>query len=305
MKMQKSPLYGLLVLLALILDSNHCHGQSIDRVTYPSYIFTLKKSLRNTVCQAYLERLNKTTFEKPPYCGRPENGSVAGFSVLRRIPLSSIEVDTLYQRVSQFFAHGEQGTKAKDEAEREAFRRNGLSGPFESNENINQWLSMGEIAAWYYDPAVDLQNGRKPPAKLVIWQGMPLPAMLGVCGKPVTAETYDSDLEPQQGIYLAPSDDKIDARMTKDVFFNITTIDGQSLHRNLPFGLSVGVFRYHEKYYWDTFLPSSKNRSEAKSKIGNLGVFEYDGRSSSQICEYSMNTTWSPVPKGAVDGGKN
>ena len=276
-------------------------AQSVGRVASPTYKFSLKKGT-DTVCKAYLQRLNTTHFERPPYCGRPEDDHVQGFAVLHRIPLTSPEVNTLYQRVNQFYAYGKQGTEAQDTALTEAFHKRGVAGPIETRANIDRWLSDGEVLAWKYSPPLEFSGDQGFSDGLVIWEGLPLPTDgLGVCGRDLTPEVPNSDLQPQQGIFTEQGGDRIDEARTRKVFFDVTTIDRQRMHRKSPFGVSLGVFQYFGKYFWDTFIPPPESQPRrGTSAIRRLAVFEHVNEISRQICEYSMTTTWSR----AVTGGE-
>jgi hypothetical protein len=50
-----------------------------------SYQFHLTKGHGVQVCEAFLQRLNVTVYDDPPYCGRPETDAVPGFKLLDRI----------------------------------------------------------------------------------------------------------------------------------------------------------------------------------------------------------------------------
>ena len=57
--------------------------------------FRLLAGRGTPVCDAYLQRLNRTLFTRPAYCGRPENDSVPGFEWLQRIAVPTSEVNRL------------------------------------------------------------------------------------------------------------------------------------------------------------------------------------------------------------------
>lgn len=53
---------------------------------YHKFILTKGKGVE--VCETYVKRLNKTWFEKLPFCDRPENTDVPGFEKLNRVALT-------------------------------------------------------------------------------------------------------------------------------------------------------------------------------------------------------------------------
>jgi hypothetical protein len=55
------------------------------------------------VCEAYLQRLNRTVSRVPPYCDRPESDVVTGFSRLKRLQLTAGEYNRLGFRVEQLY----------------------------------------------------------------------------------------------------------------------------------------------------------------------------------------------------------
>jgi hypothetical protein len=61
--------------------------------------FKLTKGRDIPVCRAYLQRLENSRFnyyDRRPYCDRPEDDSVPGFSKPVRVDLSPTEVNRLY-----------------------------------------------------------------------------------------------------------------------------------------------------------------------------------------------------------------
>ncbi len=263
--------------------------------TYEAYRFDLLEGARNPVCRAYQKRLNITEFHSPPYCGRPENDSVPGFSYLRRVPLTPGEVNTLFERVRGFDWNNDQGSRSQDLLREDDARRRGVSSPFESRENIESWLRQGQIAAWTYEPEVDLDNDGHNLTELVIWQGMPISRALGNCGTAFRYDMPDSDLQAQQGFYAVG--DMLDEPRTRRTFMR--SVVGA---RAEWLGVSFGVFAYQRKYYFDTFVaPTPSERRGGKKDLHYLSIFEREDDVTKQICRYSMRTI-APKPPGAVKG---
>ncbi|HEX5926484.1 MAG TPA: hypothetical protein VFY45_21825, partial [Baekduia sp.] len=59
------------------------------------------------VCEAYTKRLNRSEFQNFPFCGRPEDDSVAGFERLVREPLSEQELLKIGDQVDGFLLVGD------------------------------------------------------------------------------------------------------------------------------------------------------------------------------------------------------
>src|ERR1700728_2490693 len=66
------------------------------------YRFQLAEGRGIPVCDAYLQRLNETEYWGPPYCGRPEDSRVPGFSRLHRVYLTGAETAQLYPHLQSF-----------------------------------------------------------------------------------------------------------------------------------------------------------------------------------------------------------
>lgn len=250
------------------------------------YEFRLLKGKSKAVCNAYLERLRITKFISPPYCGRPESDLVPGFASLQRVPLSNAEVIRLFPRVSGFFLRGRQGSTELDRLLDEAAWQRGAPSPLESPENITAWLDRHEIVAWKYKPDVDLvRDESRSGREMVIWQGMPTSNALGQCGTDFRSDLAGSDLQPQQALYVTPDFDSIDEEKTRNVFSHITNAGSAIRKSDRPYGVSTGIFRYRENFYWDTFIADSPATSSFR-----LIVLEPRVQGSVEICEYSMTT---------------
>jgi len=114
-----------------------------------SYVFRLTKGKGVPVCEAYLQRLNTSGFDfsHRPYCGRPEDDSVPGFTKLIRVPLKPAEINRLYKLAYNFeFPPGQ-------------FEKD---GPIRTGK-VNVTAEVGHgLEAWGYDPPVDVFNDGVP-----------------------------------------------------------------------------------------------------------------------------------------------
>lgn len=119
------------------------------------------------VCDAYLQRLNETEFDSPPFCDRPENDRVPGFSLLNRVPLSPSETARLYPRILSFL--GAESSLPPH--------------PLDSYETslANSGGGGSGISAWRYDPPINIENDGKA-RKVVVWTGLPVEPANRPCG---------------------------------------------------------------------------------------------------------------------------
>jgi hypothetical protein len=244
------------------------------------YHFALTRGHGIPVCEAYLQRLNQTLFQEPPYCGRPESTLVPGFDRLQRHWLDRSEYTRLYPSVVSFlwnraieasYVH-RPGPDGKD-----------VFGPPQEDFLPPGWLPF----AWSYDPAVDIENtGTLMP--VVIWSSddRSNPRCLQHIGTHPLA-----DRAAQAGVILRADHSAVDQDRTQAVF-------GHSGDKYPPFqaiGMEVGILRYHSVTYFDTFFSKYERgdfygaRRDDKRLRDTLGVFVHRNQSTQQGCEYYVN----------------
>ncbi len=256
----------------------------------PGDEFELVKGQGTEVCDAYLLRLNKTEWQEPPYCGRPESNEPSGFETLSRVPLNASEVVDLIDRVNGFTHSGTQDQKAKENAER---RKLGLPerGPLLTLRSIQSDLRTGQLRVWRYAPPVDIDNDGTPD-RVVVWHGMGASHGDYLCGS-----IKDSAPRPQvQLIYLLePDTSRIDEAKTRAVFGRKTKprVSGEQTPSSsfTPLGRSMSVVRYKGDYYFDTFFSSdlgdfNGKRRSSRSINDTLALMERRGNQIRQMCEF-------------------
>lgn len=271
-----------------------------DSQPRPQYHFDLTKGVGTAVCDAYLKRLNTTDYTSPPYCDRPEQTTVPGFTPLHRVALTAEEVYDLSPRVNQFMGLGHQGSKEEDEAW-EAKRKSLGLAPTRTLEAVKQLLQRGQTRVWRYDPPTDINNDGTPD-NIVVWQGTPVSHFLGVCGVVASlgpdAQLYDR--QSQVVFVLAPSNDRLDIPKTRTIFGHPSggyrLPDGTLSTKFRPIGETIGIFEYQDHYYFDTFFDNTwgdfHNKRVGDPKLANtLGVFLRQHSETKQICEYHMTMT--------------
>lgn len=258
--------------------------------------FTLLKGKGVPVCEAYLKRLNISEWgshEKLPTCGRPENDSVEGFTVLNRVPLTAEQIAALYGGVTNFLngGHSDRGN-------------NKPSDPHPIIR-VRQSIEDNGLAVWRYDPPVDIDNDGKPDDDLIVWQGG---LGVGPCGR--RAGAADEVLILPTHIYsINWQQMKLNDERTRELFGHPVggypvVLQGKPVMSNRfrPIGTKMGIFSYQDQYYFETFFDGwgdfeGKRRSDwgdGKRRIKNslagiLGVFQRKDGVTKQICEYRWN----------------
>jgi hypothetical protein len=251
--------------------------------TEPGYHkFILTKGKRVEVCEAYLKRLNKTWFEKLPFCGRPENTDVPGFEKLNRVALSAEEIYPIEYRIRDFIYTGNQYIHDKSDEMRPENKEKVIFF-------INQGLELQSLGAYRYNPPIDFDNDQKPD-NLLVWEQSRFS-----CGS--IHEEYG--LFPTLGMtivfILEPDSLSVDAKKTKALIGHpigcYPKPDGKGCYDNRfrPIGDSMGIFRYKGITYFDTFFNTWGDFEGKRGKDPNiwrtLGVFKREKGQTKQVCE--------------------
>jgi len=252
--------------------------------------FKLTKGHGIRVCEAYLKRLQSTHFDRPPYCGRPENDSVPGFSFLHRVPLTPEEVATLVNRVSSFAHTGDQFKGDRAEAAR---HRLGMK-PEDRDRLIAIMKSdlPNLMNVWRYDPPVSIENNGIP-ENLVIWLGG---SAIGSCGS-IPSNLPEPFREDQWALVLTKDSAAIDVEKTLSLFghpypYSVVR-PGVPDRRPRLVGPNVGIFEYEGVDYFDTFFDFfgdfDNRRAHDDQLLKTLGVFMRKDHVTKQMCEYTVS----------------
>lgn len=279
------------------------------------YHFQITKGAGIPVCNAYLERLNSTEYSQPPYCGRPENDAIKGFAKLNRVPLSPREVRDLYPIVETFMELANQKnldwTDMKLQQQLTETGQDKLSDA--GVKSLQMDLDAGWAKMWRYDPPIDIDNDNTPD-NVEIWHGSALPT--GVGGRRCGEDGYPINhygipiRQPQVAIVVTGNNDRLDVARTEKIFGHPMggypikfeghwTVTG----RFRPIGRSMGVFKYQDLYYFDTFFDSwgdIESKRRKNKQIGDtLAVFLHKDGKTKQVCEYLMTDNASQFERGA------
>jgi len=255
------------------------------------YRFRQTKGAGTEVCDAYLKRLQATHFEHPPYCGRPENDSVPGFSLLHRVALSATETFALYNRVEGLFLRGDQYWAEHQEEFWKA--KNSTFRPAQATlKSVDASLKADFLRVWRYEPPIDVENGATPD-NLVVWYGEGV-GPSGYCGG--TPSNVPEPLRVNQlPFFVAAAGNAIDVDRTMKVFGARTdnrsaALAGQPKEPHM-IGSHISFFEYKGVYYFDTFLDASQDgQDEAKAyRLANtLAVFLNKSGETREMCEYHV-----------------
>src|SRR5258708_6485467 len=159
------------------------------------YEFTLLEGRDSKVCKAYLARLNQTKFQDAPFCDRPENSSVPGFTGLNRVALAPSAAFQLFPSVASLL--------------RPAVEVSGWS-----LEAAKKELGTS-ILAWEYEPKVDIENNGSS-RTLMLWRGNR--ETYGIESSDFACGYWDRRTA-QLAFILDASQSQVDVSATKSVFW--------------------------------------------------------------------------------------
>jgi len=240
--------------------------------------FTLLKGVE-PVCEAYLNRLNKSkfTYEWPPYCGRPEVVDMPHFDTLNRIYLNVEEIYRIFDLIKSFDNNSNQ-MYAKN-----IWKKSYLyTDKARSIKSLQQSVRLGRRVVWRYDPMVDVDNDGKPD-NVVVW----FEQRQNRCGGSDKNEDY-----PGMYAYVFNNDTtRIDEGKTLKVFGNSIQedpISSQSYYRTINNENSFGIFKYLGITYFDTFPYGVTYGSAARGNV-DLKVYLRQDDQTKTICQYHWN----------------
>ncbi|MES1195753.1 MAG: hypothetical protein ABUL58_02295 [Steroidobacter sp.] len=281
-------------------------GQSSEQ-QMQHYQFKLTRGHGVPVCEAYLQRLNKTEFAYPAYCGRMENDAVPGFAYLNRVPVPTKEINELIEWVAAI----KNPLTGIDSNYYESMNRNGgvFTGPpshieFRFADNI-------VLSSWRYAPAVDIDNDGEPDNVLIFdTVDAKFPNCVSYIGN-----NASPDRNGQIAFAMTPDGKLIDQAKTIQIFGHpdggFQTVPGtKGKSGEVKFvksfrliGNSYGLFEYRDTYYFDMFFDSmyayggldkdwlgdfEDKRIGDPTLKDTLGVFLRKDNKTQQICEYHV-----------------
>ena len=235
------------------------------------------------VCEAYLQRLNQTWFYEPPYCGRPENDQVPGFTRLHAVALSPTEVNGL--AVAEANLDSPVNLNFVERPGALALAESSTSTPvyLDTLGILNAARPGANISVWRYEPTIDIDNDRTPD-NVILWRNANPPVWDNRCGQSLTNGRVN--LEGPTAFFLTADHSGIDVRKTVAVFEDLASL------QYYPLKYSIGVFQYRGEYYFDAFvdgevgnIPTDSARS-AEDYRKYLHVFHRKDRRLEHTCQF-------------------
>jgi len=244
--------------------------------------FKLTKGRGVTVCEAYVERLNRTWYETYPWCDRTENDAVPGFRKLQRVPLTPAEMRPFWAPVSFFLlVQDPDRWKVIDESHRKL----NLPRPYGPEQQLNTIRGESSLQVYRFEPPMDIDNdGKSDP--VVMWRA-------GQCG-------YIDGALPrswlQVPIVLNATGDGPDVEKTRTLVGH--PVDGYRVpsgklsERFRLISGRMAVFSFEGIHYIDGFFDEwgdFANQRRSDPEISNtLGVFVAQGGKTRQVCELHL-----------------
>lgn len=261
------------------------------------YKFTLRTGSGTPVCDAYVARLRAQRWPLPVRCGIPEKTSIAGFTELKRVPLSGSEIKALFPNV-YWFAHNQKQAE-----------------PLIAwvPEELDFGIGKG-LLAWRYDPSLSLDNNGVTD-DIVVWQGATAPAHAPACGEVIFQGREEGRAQYDTQAYVLTTDGKsIDERRTRELFEHPHpnteehTPSGRVEHREFQeLGDHVGFFEYDGVYYTESiystlsgdFEVKSRDTYEARGRVMNwIAVTSRREGTTQLVCEIDVRSPsreWYPL----------
>jgi len=156
----------LAMLASAATDRPRAQAGAVDVSAYGRFWLTYGKGVN--VCEAYLERLNQSSYEHHPKCDRPENDEVPGFQALDRVKLSVEQIQPFWPSVATFLASGKvQDWQRGDEESRKLGVRPRFGRSVE--ERLEALRAESTLAVYGYQKQVDIDNDGVADS-IVIWR---------------------------------------------------------------------------------------------------------------------------------------
>jgi hypothetical protein len=246
------------------------------------YQFVLTKGRGEPVCEADVQRLNRTEFEVWPTCDIPDTVDAPGFERLGHVWASVAAQNRVFYRVESLL-RGE----PVEPPERPVKQRDGSIVVVRRDEDPVR----KDTFSYFFDPPVDIDNDGIPDNVLIWddrWRG------LGRC------DTFGGG-DPQyirewQFPFILTADGAdVDERRTQAVFgtpHSVPTQPESAFPRYYyPYGAYYGIFKYRGSYYFHAALQlsaplrASSHKPPSLRSMQRIGVFIHEHAQTRQVCE--------------------
>lgn len=251
------------ILLMLANGTSHAFGEPPPP---PKPIFKLTQGQGTEVCEAYLQRLDKTEFlDNDPTQGRVHEPLLDGFADLKPVPLTAEEIQRLYYKIKSF------------------------------REYQDQHLLEKYNALHQDDPGVKQRAERLPEeVKTLMKDRLQTPFVRYQVTLDLDNDGFASNtvIEDWNGVYIVdPPLQQLDEDRMKAIFADQEILDWPSVVQFPPLAVNSHVFGYKGKYYFDGLLDvllgvNSRTRTYYPYAPLMLGIFIHEQYQTRQVCEY-------------------
>ena len=247
----------------------------------PKPTFKLEKGQGTEVCEAYLQRLQATEFVgNDPTKGRLNEPLLKGFADLKTVPLTTVEVLRLYNKLKSFEQYQDQNLQDNYYEKFNALHKyeTGFKPQGQPpHDYVNIIMVKNNQKPFVrYQTTLDLDNDGKATDTVI---------------KTTRDTVYSNIILNINGLFIV--DDKLqrveEARM-KAFFADQEILQWPSVTQFPPLASSIDVFNYDGKYYFDGLLdvvlsPYASPTANRYTPI-MIGVFIHEHSQTQNICEY-------------------
>lgn len=261
------------------------------------------------VCAAYRQLLNQTKFEVTPFCGRPDAGSVPGFTRLKRDYWGVDQIWPVFLHVYEFMRFDNQfhvemtpsGNPASPFTMRPLQTADVITKDLMAMDLRLKWMRV-----WSYEEPIDIGNDGSP-LNVLIWQGYGASGISdggGVCGSDYADHSWDFPYVNRRAFIVNADGKTLDERLTREIF---GAPEESSASRSLrhpkyipgiaydanpfrPLADTIGIFEYRGKYYIET-----ENRPKTKNApLPPVVVYLREHGHTTKLCSIQLKN--EPVP---------
>jgi len=265
----------------LLFLQNVINAGDVSNTKSNSEEFSLTKGAGTPVCDAYLQRLNSTMYDYPPFCDRLENDQVPGFLALNRVRMTPEKILVIYTQVKGFLSSTDPEQWHKLTETRKKLGLSPWGGTKDQQlQGIISSINTNQLKVFRYDPPIDIDNDGIQD-EVVLWKEQRCGTYEGVSPYRQRAPTF--------AIVLNKNRDQVDTVTTKELFGHPMGGYGGSKQFR-PIGDYLGIFNYKGQYYFDTFYTPwgdlANNRREDPNIADTLAVFKHSQGKLQLMCEY-------------------
>jgi hypothetical protein len=297
--------YGWVATASLRGATANDAGEAVGQAHYK---FSLKEGVGLPVCEAFLQRINRTTYVVPPYCkwNVPFDEATPGFRLISRRPMSAEELWPLIGNGYYFLL------SQKPNARTSALRRYDQSGQLQYDPDYTLDFVKGFMAGvsgsgldakpWLY-PGLDVENNGKP-VDVMLWEG-------GILAHAICFEGWDparipgSSRHQAYAFILNEQHSDIDFDRTRVIFGSARNRAPSHRYRApghpfVPVGDDMDFFAYRNVVYFDSFLAFRDRvgaRSSDRDQYQTLEVFQRSNGVTRPVCKYE--STLDPYQMGS------